>query len=95
MDSAAFIVALAVAVVVGFWYLENEVRKSDGAHGVFAVRPAEKRRARSARRYQARGASAVVEAEGAPVEKGGASPRYRRKERAWDRAAKREGAEDF
>lgn len=89
MDTAAFIIALLVFVVVGFWYVENEMKGSDGAHGLLAVRAAEKPKGSvrpryadgaEAQRYRARVAEAATAAGGAP--------KYRRKERAWDRAAK-------
>lgn len=96
MDTAAFILALLVFVVIGFWYVENEMKRSDGAHGLLAIRAAEKpRRIRvprytggaEAQRYRARGAEAgsgkADLAEDAPP-----AAKYRRKERAWDRAAK-------
>jgi hypothetical protein len=94
MDTAAFIIALAVFVVVAFWYLENEMKQSDGAHGLLAVEAAEKaKKVRAARyaqgadtpRYRPREKSAPV----ADLSPAGA-PKYRRKERAWDRAAKRD-----
>jgi len=96
MDTAAYIVTLLVFVAVGFWYVENELKKSDGAHGMFAVRQAEKpRKARrqryaeggDANRYRARThpEAPAKDASGAGA---GEAARYRRKERAWDRAAK-------
>lgn len=99
MDTAAFIVALLVIVAVGYWYVENELKASDGAHGLFAVRQTEKARktrlprfSEGAARYRARGAGADGSAgsisgrdpERPPV----AEPKYRAKERAWHRAAK-------
>ncbi len=108
MDTAAFIVTLLVFVSVGFWYVENEMKKSDGAHGLFAVRQTEKpRKARVARyadgadamRYRPRakpepGLQSPASSAIADSAKGGASPeeppKYRRKERAWDRAVKLE-----
>lgn len=95
MDTAAFILALLTLVAVGSWYVENEMKASDGAHGLFAVRPAEKpRRTGSARfasdgqRYRVRAlagaAPAIANNDLAPA----AAPKFRRKERAWDRAAK-------
>ncbi|MDZ7629558.1 MAG: hypothetical protein U5J99_14250 [Parvularculaceae bacterium] len=100
MDTAAFIVALLVIVAVGYWYIENELRKSDGAYGLFAVRQAEKpRKAKPARfsegaaRYRARGSAA---ADDAPATDSTAPPpaqKYRAKERAWDRAARLGDAE--
>jgi hypothetical protein len=93
MDTLAYIVALLVFVVIGFWYVENEMKRSDGAHGLFAVRAAEKpKRVRVPRyadgaealRYRPRGAAAEAAAEATAA----ATARYRRKERAWDRAAK-------
>jgi hypothetical protein len=100
MDTAAFILALLTFLAVGFWYVENEMKASDGAHGLFAVRQAEKpRKARAARyaadtqRYRPRGAGspapAVANDDLAPAE----APKYRRKERAWDRAAKLDDAD--
>jgi hypothetical protein len=98
MDTAAFILALLTFLAVGFWYVENEMKASDGAHGLFAVRQAEKpRKARTARyaddaqRYRPRGAAApaVANDDLAPAE----APKYRRKERAWDRAAKLDDAD--
>ncbi len=91
MDTAAFIVALAVIVAVGLWYVENEMKQSDGAHGLLAVRQAEKlKKSRLPRfaegvdalRYRPRGGA------DAPPPEDRAAPKYRRKERAWDRAAK-------
>lgn len=98
MDTAAFIVTLFVFVAVGFWYVENELKQSDGAHGMFAVRQAEKpRKARrlryadggDANRFRPR-AQPEAPAKGASVAgaNAGEAARYRRKERAWDRAAK-------
>lgn len=96
MDTVAFILALLTFLAVGFWYVENEMKASDGAHGLFAVRQVEKpRKARAARyaagadaqRYRPRekpGAAPAVAADDLPP----AAPKYRRKERAWDRAAK-------
>ncbi len=96
MDTAAFLIALAVFVVVGFWYLENEMKRSDGAHGLLAVEAAEKpKKVRTQRyaqgaetqRYRKREKSApatVADADLSPA----SAPKYRRKERAWDRAAK-------
>lgn len=98
MDTAAFIIALSVFVVVGFWYVENEMKQSDGAHGLLAVQAAEKpKKVRAQRyaqgaetqRYRAREKSApaltpVADADLSPA----SAPKYRRKERAWDRAAK-------
>jgi hypothetical protein len=97
MDTAAFIVALLVFLVIGFWYVENEIRASDGAHGLFAVRAAEKpRKTRGARyagsaeaaryhkRQQGTAASALADDDALAA----ATPKYRRKDRAWDRAAK-------
>ena len=89
MDTVAFIVALLIIVVIGFWYVENEMKGSDGAHGLLAIEAAKKsttsRASRHAEgagawRYRARGAKATTPADSAP--------KYRRKERAWDRAAK-------
>lgn len=98
MDTAAFIIALAVFVVVGFWYVENEMKRSDGAHGLLAVEAAEKPKKVRAQRY-AQGAETLrfrpreISAP-APVADADLSPastsKYRRKERAWDRAAKRD-----
>ncbi|MFN0022505.1 MAG: hypothetical protein ACKVS5_01240 [Parvularculaceae bacterium] len=94
MDTAAYIVTLLVILAVGFWYLENEMKQSDGAHGLFAVRQAEasrkKRADNKAPRFRPRGADAAgKDAEPAP-DSGSISgtAKYRRKERAWDRAAK-------
>lgn len=93
MDTAAFIVALLTFLAVGFWYVENEMKASDGAHGLFAVRQAEKpRRPRAANspdavRYRPRGAP-TPEAAANDDRAAGEAPKYRRKERAWDRAAK-------
>lgn len=104
MDTAAYIVSLAVFVAIAFWYLENEMKKSDGAHGLFAVRQAEKARkprqprgagGADAARYRARDrgetgvttpppAAAAAKADPAAAD----APRYRPKERAWNRAAK-------
>lgn len=97
MDTAAFVVTLLVVLAVGYWYVENEVRASDGAHGLFAVRQAEKpRRTRVARhaesadekRYRPREKSAAPPVPGEDGLTPDAAPKYRRKERAWDRAAK-------
>jgi hypothetical protein len=101
MDTAAFIVALAVFVVIGFWYVENELKRSDGAHGLLAVRAAEKpKKSRLPRfaegvdapRYRPRGAGEAAPPPADPANAGdlgaGAGPKYRRKERAWDRALK-------
>ncbi len=98
MDTAAFILALLVFVVIGFWYVENEMKRSDGAHGLLAIRAAEKpRRVRvpryaegdEAQRYRPRGAGAVSAPEtDAGPEAAPQTAKYRRKERAWDRAAK-------
>ncbi|MFN3958449.1 MAG: hypothetical protein ACK4NP_00890 [Parvularculaceae bacterium] len=97
MDTLAFIVALLVFVAVGFWYVENEMKRSDGAQGLFAVRAAEKpKRVRVPRyaegaealRYRPRGAAAEAAAETSIAGPAPAAARYRRKERAWDRAAK-------
>lgn len=95
MDTAAFILALFVLLAVGYWYVENEEKASAGAHGLFAVRQAEKSRtARVARyagggkglRYRPRAKSQLAPDIGkidlSPT------PKYQRKERAWDRAAK-------
>lgn len=99
MDTAAFIVALLVFLVTGFWYVENEIRASDGAHGLFAVRAAERpRKARASRyaegadakRYRTRQKADALTAAPDPLSSANA-PKYRRKERAWDRAAKLDG----
>lgn len=95
MDTAAFIVVLLTFLAVLFWYVESEMKGSDGAHGLFAVRQAEKpRKARAARhaggapRYRPRAEPAPAAADGGIAD--GAAPKYRRKERAWDRAAARD-----
>lgn len=97
MDTAAFIVALLVFAVIGFWYVENEMKNSDAAHGLFAVRAEEKpRRPRlprygesaEAQRYRPRDASPAASARPEDALRAAAAPKYRRKERAWDRAAK-------
>jgi hypothetical protein len=97
MDTAAFIVGLITFLAIGYWYVENEVKASDGAHGLFAVRQAEKPRnsrtiryagAAEAQRYRPREAAAaapVLDDDGLTPS---SAPKYRRKERAWDRAAK-------
>ena len=77
--------------------MRKQMKASDGAHGLFAVRQAERpRKARAARysadaqRYRPRGTGAtapvIADDDLAP----GEAPKYRRKERAWDRAAKLE-----
>lgn len=96
MDTAAFILTLLVLLTVGYWYVANEAKASDGAHGLLAVRQVEKpRQARTARyadradaqryrqREKAATASIIASDDVVPAE----APRYRRKERAWDRAA--------
>ncbi len=97
MDTAAFILALLVFLAVGFWYVENEMKASDGAHGLFAVRQAEKpRKSRLPRfaaeaagqRYRAREKVGPEPLSGADEAATAQAPKYRRKERAWDRAAK-------
>lgn len=103
MDTAAYIVTLLVILAVGFWYLENEMKQSDGAHGLFAVRQAEASRKKrtkmlagsDAPRYRPRGAIDQSEdpaAKGAGLTPGDSASanaaKFRRKERAWDRAAK-------
>ena len=97
MDTAAFLLTLLVFAAIGFWYVENEMKQSDGAHGLFAVRQAERPRktrlprfaeSSEARRYRPREAAppspAVAKNALSPAD----APKYRRKDRAWDRAAK-------
>ena len=97
MDTAAFLLTLLVFGATLFWYVENEMKQSDGAHGVFAVRQAEKpRKARlprfaengEARRYRPREAAPASPAAAKDALSPTEAPKYRRKERAWDRAAK-------
>lgn len=100
MDTAAFILTLCVILAVGYWYVENEAKASDGAHGLFAVRQAEKpRKVRVARyaagedapRYRPREKSAPAPVIAADDVVPAETPKYRRKERAWDRAAALDG----